>query len=69
MEKSVQTETVIEESDIDNMVMAKYPVDPDEEGCAFLRNLRNAARHDYKLKLLRKMYEQKAKNDIQPGSS
>jgi hypothetical protein len=54
------------EIDIETEVFKKYPVTPDEPGCMIIRDLRNKARHDYRLKLLKKQREQATANSVQP---
>ena len=49
------------DEEINDLVMAKYPKDPEERHCALVRNLKNSARQDYRIKL----HEQRAKGLIQ----
>lgn len=54
------------EIDVEAMVMERFPVIEDEANCLTSRTLRNAARHDYRLKLLKQQRESKEKETIQP---
>jgi hypothetical protein len=57
-------ETVI---DVEAMVMQRFPVLEEEANCWTSRTLRNAARHDYRLKLLKQQRESNEQKEIQPN--
>lgn len=38
--------------DVEAEVMRKYPRDEEERHCAMIRNMRNACRQEYRIKLL-----------------
>lgn len=54
------------EIDVEAMVYEKYPVLEEEANCLTSRTLRNAARHDYRLKLLKQQRESNEQKEIQP---
>lgn len=55
------------EIDVEAMVMDKYPYINEETNCAMIKRLRNLARDDYRLKLLKQQRESKETATVQPG--
>lgn len=57
------------ESEIDALVMGKYPVTEEENRCGYVRTLMIKVRADYKAKLIKQRNEAGTTQGIQPAES